>query len=246
MGVVVDRRYLVLPKLHLPRAERATIEALVEHISRYQPDHIFQTGGLASAPLSATATHSRFFARLHAASPCPITVLRPSMDDAAKALSNMGEHVSVGDHEVTDEWTIVASDLATHRPGPAGSSALDRARRRRRSIIVGDTGRLGIGRFTVRDRHGTRRTLTGVEAGSLDRPDKHERHPRAQGWVVMEVADDDVDVRCIRLANGRAVELSPARSRGDPGSQPRADVVRDIDLPVVPAVQPEPDARVEK
>lgn len=49
-----------------------------------------------------------------------------------------------------------------------GATAVGLAKRRRVSVVLGDSGRLGIGRIRlVEDGNRTQRTLVGVEAGSL-------------------------------------------------------------------------------
>jgi len=80
-------------------------------------------------------------------------------------------------------------------------SALAAARSVGGSVILGDTGRLGIGRF-MKERADVMKTLTGVEAGApidarMTGPHVDRRCYSERGLAVITIGDDgQVEVEC--------------------------------------------------
>lgn len=202
-GGVVHKRYLVLPTLNVTDHSWA-FRSVLDYIADYRPEVVIQTGGL-----GPEATHDdvreKFSALIRSVHHAPVVVVRPILDRCATIAQDVGEHVVIGPMRIGSTWMISSTDDSEDRTHVPGQTALAIARRERRPVIVGHTGLLGIARHTVTSTDGSRRTVSGVEAGTLLATSG--RHQRAHGCVTLETGMHGTSIHCVRVTRDRNFEI---------------------------------------
>ena len=187
------RQIVVLPTMSLGARGLPCERAVVRAIEDIAPARILVTGvaadaacvGCSPAPCTACLSDEELYKRYRDFVGKILTVgSRPSLGfvglgaDALPGctcrscsriwLENDDVEALPAAHELTPGWCVLGRSVQMCRNTGAapGQTAVTLARRRKVSVIVGDTGRLGVGRLKVVG-DGTELVLTGLEVGSL-------------------------------------------------------------------------------
>jgi len=104
--------------------------------------------------------------------------------------------------DIAPGWCVLgrSGHPRLHRDVGPGVAGLVEARRLSSSVVVGDTGRLGVGRLRVVGT-GSERLLVGVEAGALSSREPVDRRRRSEfGFAVLTLDGQSVvDAECRSL-----------------------------------------------
>lgn len=140
----------VQPTVDLARSGLRQLLGRIDQLSESRPGTILQTSRLR---MRVTVAHvsDAFHAPLGETFDRPITMLRPSCDEAGRATDKLGERCGVGDHVVANDWVIaIAAENGAEGAGPRGGVAVRSARQRRASVIPDSTVRPALRRAPAR------------------------------------------------------------------------------------------------
>jgi hypothetical protein len=213
-------RVVVLPLLCLPSVADSAVTAIAETIGEVDPAEVV-LAGLRGESVDDRAVHRAnarlvtFVDRLRQSHRGAINVVGMADDSQNSAVRGIGlDSAVIGAAGLTEMpsvypiapgWCVMGRrrSVREHRAA-AGVNALAAARGLGGSVILGDTGRLGIGSL-VKQAGGATVRIVGVEAGapidlratdgSVDR-----RRYSDRGFAVITINDDDhVDAECRTL-----------------------------------------------
>jgi hypothetical protein len=121
-------------------------------------------------------------------------------------LEDVGVDALPAVHELVPGWCVLGRPVQVcQRVDRApGQTAVTVARRLQSSVIVGDTGRLGVGRLKIVGSGGAERIFTGLEAGSLrldDTEAKVDRRRRTELGLGVVTLDESavVAAQCVSI-----------------------------------------------
>ncbi|MGW1678482.1 hypothetical protein [Saccharopolyspora sp. NPDC002376] len=205
----MNYRYAVLSDLRVPFEDSRALASLLSFLAAYRPDQVVILGGLVD-DAAANADRAEVMARALANVVDP---LRRCMDRRVVLLGDQcpdlpGVEWGPGITTFAPGWTMFAhQEVEKHDiySGLPGASALKLAKRLGASVVMGSTGRLGKGSYSVGYDGEINSTVTGVEVGHLSDPlaEKHRQASTEQRWqqgfALVEVSGGTVSVEPIRM-----------------------------------------------
>lgn len=213
------RRYVVVPETQMPYEDREALTAVIRFVGEYQPDEVVQIGDLLKLPQSSHDTKSErrgrflrdadhvkrsFLEPLRRVFDGPLSMIEGS-HDTGDMLEGFDVTMLPNQHAFAPGWVMAHGHLATLYFSPiAGNTALNAAKRFGTSVVMGHTGRLGIGRQTTGYGADLAKTVIGVEVGTLVNMKLAGCRPgivasRQQGFGLLTVAGDHVDAHTVPI-----------------------------------------------
>lgn len=226
-------QFVVLPVLRLAEQDQRLLAAVIRLVGRLRPVRVFLTGLLADAAcvcasaelVSRCRPSGEVCERLRVAFLEPLRKVYGGgigalggaqlgggpCDRVGEPLSSILDEAGVeplpSRYGFAPGWLMLGRSCQACRTVGAvsGASALAIARAVGSSVIVGDTGRLGVGRLRVVGERGRSRLLVGAEAGSLINGrsvgDVVDRRRRSDAGLLLVSVDErgQVTVQCVGL-----------------------------------------------
>lgn len=207
----MSQRYVILPQVRAPHMGLSTVDAVAGFVDKYKPQLVVQTGGISDDSNGACSQGVRrlLFAVRQAAE----VVVQAAAAGHPSLRWWHGLEAEFGDLELVNGWVVTSTKGRSNVGGPAGNTALYLARRAHKSLIVGDTGQLGIGQHTVASKR-LQRTITGVEAGALGR---QSRRLSYSGFATVAVQEGRTIACCYRIESGRVHKVGETSSSRQSG-----------------------------